>query len=99
MTQKVSARKTQEAQQEAITEVTAVAVQDTQPLIPAQPVVATFPLDLPTEVFRAGLDRRKANRETLMEWIRAALVEGVDYGRIHSVGKTKCPLAAQSKAE
>jgi hypothetical protein len=99
MAQKVSARKAQEAQQETTTEVTAVAVQDTQPLIPAQPVVATSPLDLPTEVFRAGLDRRKANRETLMEWIRAALVEGVDYGRIHSVGKAKCPLAAQGKAE
>jgi hypothetical protein len=99
MAQKVSARKAQEAQQETITEVTAVAMQDAQSLIPAQPVVATSPLDLPTEVFRAGLDRRKANRETLMEWIRAALVEGVDYGRIHSVGKTKCPLAAQGKAE
>ena len=40
------------------------------------------PLDLPAEQFRAGLDRRKANRRALMEWVRDALVEGVDYGRI-----------------
>ncbi len=40
------------------------------------------PLDLPAEVFRAGLDRRKANRAALMEWVRSALVEGVDFGSI-----------------
>jgi hypothetical protein len=55
------------------------------------------PLDLPTEVFRAGLDRRKANRGALMEWIRSALVEGTDYGRIHAAGKNKCQLAAQGR--
>lgn len=48
------------------------------------------PLDLPAEVFRAGLDRRKQNRAALMEWIRSALVEHVDYGRIHVVGKDRC---------
>jgi hypothetical protein len=52
--------------------------------------VSASPLDLPAEVFRAGLDRRKENRAALMEWIRAALVEGVDYGRIHVVSKDKC---------
>lgn len=47
------------------------------------PVPAALnPLDLPAEVFRAGLDRRKANRAALMEWIRSALVEGVDFGAI-----------------
>jgi hypothetical protein len=46
--------------------------------------VSASPLDLPAEVFRAGLDRRKENRAALMEWIRAALVEGVDYGRIQT---------------
>ncbi len=45
-------------------------------------MVPASPLDLPAETFRAGLGRRKANREALMEWIRSALVEGVDYGRI-----------------
>lgn len=56
------------------------------------------PLDLPAEVFRAGLDRRKANRAALMEWIRSALVEGTDYGRIHTASKQKCQLAAQGRA-
>lgn len=54
--------------------------------------VSASPLDLPAEVFRAGLDRRKENRAALMEWIRAALVEGVDYGRIHVVSKDRCKL-------
>ena len=54
-----------------------------------QPMAAS-PLDLPAEVFRSGLDRRKENRAALMEWIAAALVEGTDYGRIHVVGKNKC---------
>ena len=40
------------------------------------------PLDLPVEAFRSGLARRKENRARLMEWVRDALVEGVDYGRI-----------------
>jgi hypothetical protein len=62
------------------------------------PASAVSPLDLPAEVFRAGLDRRKANRAALLEWIRSALVEGVDYGRIHTLGKNKCPLAAQGRA-
>ena len=46
--------------------------------------VSASPLDLPAEVFRAGLDRRKQNRAALMEWIRSALVESVDYGRIQT---------------
>jgi hypothetical protein len=45
-------------------------------------VAAASPLDLPAEQFRAGLDRRRANRKALMEWVRDALVEGVDYGSI-----------------
>jgi len=50
----------------------------------AQPVVSApaSPLDLPANVFRAGLDRRKENRAALMGWVRDALVEGVDYGSI-----------------
>lgn len=60
------------------------------------PVVqAANPLDLPTEHFKAGLDRRRENRASLMEWVRAALVEGVDYGRIHVVSKHKCRLGNQ----
>jgi hypothetical protein len=32
--------------------------------------------------FKAGLDRRGANRKALMEWLREALVDGVDYGAV-----------------
>ena len=50
---------------------------------PAAPTVGPVnPLDLPAEQFRAGLDRRGHNRRALLEWIREALVEAVDYGRI-----------------
>lgn len=47
------------------------------------------PLDLPIEVFQASLDRRGENRKRLMKWIGEALVEGVDYGKVH-VAKN-CP--------
>jgi hypothetical protein len=56
------------------------------------------PLDLPTELFTAGLDRRKQNRTALLEWIRTALVDGTDYGRLHIVGKERCPLARSGQA-
>ena len=51
---------------------------------------AASPLDLPAEVFRSGLDRRKENRSALMDWVRSAMVEGVDYGKIHVVRRDKC---------
>lgn len=40
------------------------------------------PLDLPTAHFQAGLQRRQDNRQALIQWIRAALVDGIDYGSI-----------------
>ena len=52
--------------------------------------ITVSPLDLPAEQFSAGLQRRKQNRELLMEWLRSALVEGVDYGRIHVASKDRC---------
>lgn len=54
------------------------------------PVASASPLDLPAEQFVAGLDRRRENRAALMDWVRDAMVEGVDFGRIHVVGKDKC---------
>jgi hypothetical protein len=63
-------------------------------MLPAH-VAAANPLDLPAEHFRAGLDRRKANRAALMEWIRDALIEGTDYGRIHVVGRNRCRLGSR----
>ena len=42
------------------------------------------PLDLPTNVFREGLERRSENRGALMEWVRSAMVQGVDFGSIQT---------------
>jgi hypothetical protein len=45
---------------------------------------AASPLDLPAEQFRAGLDRRQANRQALVSWIWQALEAWVDYGWVWS---------------
>lgn len=55
-------------------------------------LVNASPLDLPANIFQAGLDRRKANRQVLMSWIKSALVDGVDFGSI----KTKRGLSKPS---
>lgn len=47
--------------------------------------------DIKPSTFKAGLERRGKNRTALMEWIRKALVEGTDFGRIHVVKKDQCP--------
>lgn len=66
-------------------------VEQPKDIVPAERQVAMNPLDLPVEVFGAALERRGQNRERLMKWIKEALVPGVDYGKIHIVGKDKCP--------
>ncbi len=53
-------------------------------------VVSANPLDLPAETFQEGLNRRKQNRAALMAWVRDALVDGSDFGKIHVVGKNRC---------
>lgn len=60
-------------------------------------VVAANPLDLPAATFREGLDRRKQNRAALMDWIRSALIEGTDYGKIHVVSRSKCQAGKDCK--
>lgn len=65
----------------------------------AQSAITVSPLDLPAEQFSAGLQRRKQNRELLMEWLRSALVDGVDYGRIHVVSKDRCSFAKQGRVK
>lgn len=67
--------------------VPAVVEVDATPIVPPAPSAevqrrATNPLDLPVEVFQAGLDRRRVNHEALIRWVRKALVEGTDYGSI-----------------
>src|SRR5882724_4563995 len=64
----------------------AVAVREPQPMA----VEKGSPLDLPPAQFAAGLERRGENRTALMKWIREALVDGIDFGRIHIVGKDRC---------
>lgn len=54
------------------------------PVAPVAPVHGASPLDLPPAVFRAGLERRRQNRAALIDWIRSALVEGVDFGVIQT---------------
>ncbi len=58
--------------------------------IKTPPIIAVNPLDLPATTFQEGLDRRRQNRASLMSWVRDALVEGLDFGKIHVVGRNKC---------
>jgi hypothetical protein len=61
------------------------------------PVISANPLDLPAATFKEGLNRRKENRAALMAWVRDALVDGSDYGKIHVVGWNKCKDGKQCK--
>jgi hypothetical protein len=56
------------------------------------------PLDLPNDVFEAGLDRRRRNRAAILGWIRESLVEGTDYGRIHVASRDRCAYAKRGEA-
>lgn len=47
-----------------------------------QKMEVSSPIDMDPVQFAAALERRKANRKVLMDWIREALVEGVDFGSI-----------------
>ena len=47
-------------------------------------MVAANPLDLPSEIFTQGLTRRSDNRKALMTWVKQAMVDGVDFGRIQT---------------
>jgi hypothetical protein len=55
------------------------------------------PLDLPNDVFEAGLARRRQNRAAILGWIREALVEGTDYGRIHVASRDRCAYAKRGE--
>ena len=70
-----------------------------KPVEPLHTAITASPLDLPAEQFKAGLDRRKQNRALLMEWLRSALVDGVDFGRIHIASKERCQFARQGRVK
>jgi len=70
---------------------TAVAVQDAQAPEPRNTAVEIrSAFDIKPSLFKAGLKRRGQNRDALMTWIRDALVEGTDWGRIHVIKKDQC---------
>ena len=50
------------------------------------------PFEIEPADFRKSLDIRTQNRNTMLNWIRENLTEGVDYGRIHTVSKDKCKM-------
>jgi uncharacterized protein (UPF0147 family) len=52
-------------------------------------------LDSDPEALAQALEVRKTNRALLINWIRSALVEGTDFGRIHVVKRDKCPEGAR----
>lgn len=64
---------------------------------PGLPVVGN-PMDLDPAQFAYALERRRQNRKTLLDWLRAALVDGIDYGRIHVKKKTDCEHARKNKS-
>mgnify|MGYP006412441379 FL=1 len=57
------------------------------------------PMDAPVNVFKSGLDRRKTNRNALLDWIRSSLVEGRDYGSIMIKGRMSKPSLLKPGAE
>ena len=69
------------------------------PIAHPHTAITVSPLDLPTEQFKAGLDRRNQNRQLLMDWLRTALVEGSDYGRIHVVSRDRCQFARAGRVK
>ncbi len=54
------------------------------------PVQVRNAFDLAPAQFAKGLERQGKNRDALMTWVKGALVEGVDYGKIHVVKRDKC---------
>jgi hypothetical protein len=53
-------------------------------------VRSASPFDGNVVEFKQALARRGENRGALMEWIRKALVDGQDFGRIHTTKKRDC---------
>lgn len=49
---------------------------------PAPEQSSLSPLDVAPEVFKAGLERRRTNHKALVDWVRSALVENVDFGSV-----------------
>ena len=76
-----------------------VVIEQARPAAVSHSAITLSPLDLPADQFSAGLERRKQNRDLLLSWLRSALVDGVDFGRIHVVSKERCPFAKQGRVK
>ncbi len=46
-------------------------------------VFPNTPLDMPSETFKNGIERREQNRKELIHWIKHNLKPEIDYGRVH----------------
>lgn len=57
------------------------------------------PFDQDVATFRTNLERRKDNRTALTDWLKESLVEGIDFGRLHVVSKSKCQFAARGESQ
>lgn len=66
-------------------------------LIPETRVIN--PLDLRPDVFQENLDRRGANWDALMKWIRGSLIKGTDFGSIQIRGRESKPSLWKPGAE
>lgn len=66
---------------------------------PTENLPAVNPLDMPVGEFRSGLIRRGENRKALIDWVRSALVDGVDFGSITFKGRASKPTLRKPGAE
>ena len=64
-------------------------------MVVAQSQNAATPYDWEPSEFNAALQRRSMNRKALLDWIRDSLVEGTDWGKIHTFGRNRCGLGKQ----
>ncbi len=48
------------------------------------------PYDMDPDQFKVMLDRRKSNRDSLLDWVRSSMRAGVDFGRIHHGKASSC---------
>ncbi|QTA82358.1 Uncharacterized protein dnl_47330 [Desulfonema limicola] len=63
-------------------------------------IITNFsPMDMPINVFSDALNRREANSNLLLQWIKDNFVRGVDFGSIHIAGKGSKDSLYKSGAE
>lgn len=68
-------------------------------IVADEPARGMTVFDANTTDFRTALIRRGDNRKQLIDWVRQALVEGTDFGRIHVVKRDKCQLGRNCKTD